>query len=77
MQTVLLLLARLLMLRGQLPAFSEQDNPAAFASNRKARFVGRTFLTFVLHCVTCKCCTCDDIRVNKLHRTPWESLGTT
>ncbi|EFX75764.1 hypothetical protein DAPPUDRAFT_107640 [Daphnia pulex] len=35
--TVVLLGARIALQQGQLPLFSEQDNPAAFASSRKAR----------------------------------------
>ena len=35
--TAVLLVARIWLQQGQLPLFSEQDNPAAFASSRKAR----------------------------------------
>lgn len=43
-QTVVLLLARITLQRGQLPLFSEQDNPAAFAANRKARYIALSLL---------------------------------
>jgi len=42
--TVILLLARITLQRGQLPLFSEQDNPAAFASDRKARILTLLYL---------------------------------
>jgi len=42
--TVALLSARILLQRGQLPLFSEQDNPAAFASNRKSRILTLLYL---------------------------------
>ncbi|KAI9552752.1 putative transmembrane and TPR repeat-containing protein 1-like [Daphnia sinensis] len=42
--TLVLLAARIALQQGQLPLFSEQDNPAAFASSRKARILTMLYL---------------------------------
>lgn len=42
--TFVLLAARIALQQGQLPLFSEQDNPAAFASSRKARILTMLYL---------------------------------
>lgn len=38
-QTLVLLAGRIALQQGQLPLFSEQDNPAAFASDFKSRYI--------------------------------------